>query len=146
MSLGRVGLVGSLGKKTNANIVFWANDVINFGFAGVSDVTFAGTANLNASDDRFNLVMPYSGKFLQLLTFQQSPNNGLFTLTLMKNNIATALLIDNSSDPAILDTPIKTTVSIPFIQGDLFKLRFNVNRTDSSNLFGYTLLGGFDVP
>jgi len=144
LSLGRIGLVGSLGKKTNGNIALWNSDLIQCGAIGTRTSSLAITSNGVNNDDRDNIPMPLDGEFNQLYFKQGGGATGWLGLfSLQKNNITTGLEIDNLG--ASVQTIQKITVKVPFVAGDLFRWRTVTNRIAGARLCRILLLGGFKV-
>ena len=141
MSLGRIGLVGELKRATRANMIFWMGENNAGGQTGVRKMELAGRSS-GINDDRTNCIMPYSGKFLQMiLRLKAIAWRG--TITLQKNDVDTALTITIDPSDLILH---KITETVSFVAGDKFRLNVNTIAIGTPNRSTLTVIGGLDVP
>jgi len=144
MSLGNIGLTGGLIERTNANIVIWASKLDWIGTTSASQTTLTGVRDIITSDDRFNHGMPFAGKFTQLLFMEKTvPATWNGSWFLQKNNVDTALQIFHNTPTNVID---KITVDVPFVKGDLFRIRGATLSIGQPRECAFLLLGGFDIP
>lgn len=141
-SLGDIGITGRLGKKTVGNIALYNTSISALGnTTGAKTLPISGSNSDLDNDDSSNHVMPYAGKFTELRFQQDTSFRGTFVL--QKNNVDTALIIVITGfDDHTLK---KIVATVPFVAGDLFRFRAQVDTTGSSNAMFALLFGGFDI-
>jgi len=137
MSLGRVGLVGGLGKKTIANVAIWGSTFPVLTVAGGTAPISRGTLQVfgNGSDH----AMPHDGKFQEFRFLQMVNWKG--TVTLQKNGVDTAMTVTISANN---DNAIKKVlVDVPFLKGDLFRYNTSTGGIAAFNRVYMFLIGGY---
>jgi len=143
LSLGRIGVVGVLGRRTTGNFAFVSPNTGAIGVSGGAHFgKITGGNDFGTDARRYNDVMPYSGKFTELRTFDEQ---GLVRCiqTLQKNNVNTVLTTDNDPPARVIR---KIVADVPFVAGDLFRFRYDVLTIGSPRRWFHILFGGFDVP
>jgi len=140
MSLGRVGLVGELGRRTTANLVFYGNVTTNVGNAGTTFGKLSGGNDFGTAAGRYDDVMPYAGSFKKFL--YKSDNLWRGVITLQKNGVDTIFTL--SFDPP--SAAIKSIKgNIPFVAGDVFRFKYVTTGIGGFRSQYWTLFGGLNV-
>lgn len=140
-SLGDIGLIGKLGRKSVANIAIICSDNVCFGDVGFNTSPLSKT-NFSVNDgDGSNIPMPYAGKFTEFRFRNNSNWRG--QMVLQKNNVDTDLKIEilGFTDP----TPQKVIANVPFVAGDLFRYTINTLTIATTTMVFAMLFGGFEV-
>ena len=140
-TLGRTGLVGSLGRKTTGNMVIYGTEFVAMGQgAGTFFSKLTGGNNQSVTDNRFSDVMPYAGKFTEFRMRQDGAYRG--DIFLQKNGVDTLLGFDN---PVTNNTIQKIVAEVPFVAGDVFRFRMTVITFISFRDVNTVLFGGLNV-
>lgn len=137
MSLGRIGLTGTIGKKTVANIAIWGSTFPVLQVAGGTNPISRGTQQIfgNGSDH----AMAHDGKFQEFRFLQMGNWKGTFTLQKNGVNTPMTVTISGENDQAIK----KVLVDVPFLKGDLFRYNTSTGGIAPLNRVYAFLIGGY---